>query len=311
MRRLRFRSALGAARDVIEGTLEGWSRHHATTQAAALAFYMVASLVPVLVIVIALTGSIFGADAVKGELSHDLLGFLGPDEALLVEGLLKNAAFSGVAGVAGLLAVVMLVFTASGVFAQLQESLNTVWEVAPRPGSLLRALLRKRLVCFGAIVGIGLVLLLSLTVSTGMAAFERLLLPHDPVAFHLVEAANAAVSFAVATLFFALVFRVLPDAEVPWEDVWFAAVVTSTLFTAGKWLIAFYLGHTAVTTPYGAAGSLVAFLFWTYYSSLILLLGAELARATARRLHHHQVPPSPGAVPAVHVPAPDAHPQPA
>jgi membrane protein len=306
----KVRPALRAAREVIAGALEGWQCHNATTQAAALAFYAIASLVPILVIVITLAGTVFGQQAVKGRLAGDLLGFLGPSEARFVEGLVKNAAFSGVAGIAGVLALVMLVFTASGVFAQLQESLNAVWEVKPRPGSLFRSLLRKRLACFATIVGIGLVLLLSLTVSTALSAFERLLRLHDPIAFRGVEAVNAAVAFVVSTLLFALVFRVLPDAEVPWEDVWFSAVVSSTLFSAGKYLIALYLGSTSMATPYGAAGSLVAFLFWVYYSSLILLLGAELARATSRHLHHHRVPPSPGAVAAPHLPPPpDAQPQ--
>jgi membrane protein len=264
-------------------------------QSAALAFYTLFSLAPLLIVVIAVAGLVFGEDAVRGQIVSQFAGLMGADAAAAVQRILQRVANSRSSGLAGVLGILTLVFGATGAFVQLQSSLNRIWDVAPQPGHLLRTLLRKRLTSFGLILAIGFFLLVSLALSaavTGLAGYlnRRLAIPAG-----VLEAVDVILSFVAFSFFFAMIFRILPDAEISWRDVLLGAVVTSLLFSIGKSLIGLYLGRTAVASPYGAAGSIVVILLWVYYASAILLLGAEFTRSYSRVFYGTRSEASPGA----------------
>jgi membrane protein len=191
--------------------------------------------------------------------------------------------------------IVTLVFGATAVFAQLQASLNRIWEVKPKEGHFLQDFIRKRLLSFAIVVAIGFVLLVSLVVSAGVEALQNYVAARFAGDAVWLEWANALLSFALFTLLFAMIYRILPDARIPWRDVGLGAVVTSILFVVGKWAIGLYLGRTAVTSAFGAAGSIIVLLLWVYYASFIVLLGAEFTRAYAKKLEKHVTPPEAGA----------------
>ncbi len=266
-------------RKLITDTITCWNDHDASTQSAALAFYTMFSLAPLLVVVIALFGLAFGAEAVRGEILSEFQDWMGKDAANLVQGILRTAAEPKTNRLAGILGIVILVFGASGVFVQLQQSLNRVWGVVPKPGAALKSLLRKRMLSFAVVLGIGFLLVVSLILSTALTALGDYLERryHLPVA--LLHVLNILTSFLLITLLFALIYRLLPDVKLTWRDVFLGAIVTSILFGVGKTLIGFYLGRTGAASAYGAAGSLVMLLSWVYYSALVFLLGAEFTRA--------------------------------
>ena len=284
-------------RKLIVETISKWNDHDATTQSAALAFFTVFSLAPVLVVVIAVAGAIFGADAVRGQIFNEFQLWMGPQAAGFVEQILRSAAKPSTSSsrlVAGL-GIVTLIFGASGAFVQLQASLNRVWEVAPRPGAAFTTLLRKRLLSFAVILGIGFLLVVSLVLSAALTALGDYVERHFAIPASLLHLGNVLVSFAIITLLFALIYRLLPDVKLAWRDVAFGSLITSGLFALGKELIGLYLGRTGVASAYGAAGSLVMLLLWIYYSALIFLLGAELTRIQSRRHRNHRPQPEAGA----------------
>ncbi|MES1240287.1 MAG: YihY/virulence factor BrkB family protein [Acidobacteriota bacterium] len=262
--------------------MSNWGVHRCSTQAAALAFYTIFSLAPILVVVIALAGAVFGEEAVRGQIVGEFQGLMGAEAARLVQEVLQSAARPTGGRLPALIGVVTLLFGATGVFGQLQDALNTVWAVAPKPGAAITTLLRKRLHSFALIVGIGFLLLVSLVLSAALTGFSRYLERTFDLPVDLLQVANFAVSFAVITLLFAMTYRILPDVRLAWRDVWLGSVLTALLFVVGKTLIGLYLGHTTVASAYGAAGSLVVVLVWVYYSSLIFFFGAELTRVHSR-----------------------------
>jgi len=276
-------------------TFENWSAHGASTQGAALAFYTIFSLAPVLVVVIAVAGALFGAEAVRGQIYREFQGLMGRDTAAFIQGVLQSAAKRG-SGLAAVLGTVTLLLGASAVFVQLQESLNVVWAVAPRPGAAFTTLLRKRLLSFALVMGLGFLLAVSLVLSAALTAFGDFLERRLALPVNLLTVANGAVSLVVVTLLFAMIYRILPDVRLSWREVWTGGAVTAVLFVAGKALIGLYLGHTSIATTYGAAGSLVVILLWVYYSSLVFLFGAELTRVHSRRFRSRPARPEPGAV---------------
>jgi membrane protein len=265
-------------RKLITDTITSWNDHDASTQSAALAFYTMFSLAPLLVVVIALFGLAFGAEAVRGEILTEFQDWMGKDAASLVQGILRTAAEPKTNRLAGLLGIAILIFGASGVFVQLQQSLNRVWGVVPRPGAAIKTLLRKRMLSFAVVLGIGFLLVVSLILSTGLTALGDYLERRYQLPVALLHVLNILTSFVLVTLLFALIYRLLPDVKLTWRDVFLGAVVTSFLFGVGKTLIGFYLGRTGAASAYGAAGSLVMLLSWVYYSALVFLLGAEFTR---------------------------------
>jgi membrane protein len=282
-------------RKLIQDTVVGWNDHEATTQSAALAFYTIFSLAPLLLVVIAVAGTAFGEDAVRGQIVVQFQDWMGRDAAAFVQAILRTTAKPAANRLAGIIGILTLVFGASGVFVQLQQSLNTIWSVAPKPGAAFTSLLRKRVLSFAMILVIGFLLVVSLVLSAALTALgdyieRRFLLP-----VRALHAANILVSFMLIMLLFALIYRLLPDVRLAWRDVFLGAAVTSLLFGAGKALIGIYLGRSGAASAYGAAGSLVVLTSWVYYSACIFLLGAEFTRVYACARRGAAPPPEPGA----------------
>lgn len=265
--------------------------------AAALAYYTVFTLPPLLVLIVMMVSFVWDPAEVKGEVNQQLANLFGQRGAGQVQTMMNNVTEnrSGLAAVLGLIA---LVAGATGAFSELQTALNRAWQVAPDPKqSGIKTLLVKRLVSFALILVIALLLLVSMLLSTILSAFGDTIVGWLPgqVTSTLLWALNFGISFLVVALLFAAIFKWLPDAKISWKDVAIGAVATAVLFMIGKILIGLYLGHTNMTSTYGAAGSLVLVLVWIYYSSIILLLGAEFTQVWARR-HGDQVQPQEGAV---------------
>ncbi len=260
----------------------GWQEDKATSLGAALAYYGVFAIAPLFVIAIAVAGFVFGEQAAEGRIVREMSATLGETTARAVERMVASARDRGTGVSATVIGVIMLLSGATAVFGQLQDALNTVWKVAPRPGRGVWGLIRDRFLSFAMVLGIGFLLLLSLALTAVLAALGQWTASWSGGA-DLWRAANAAASFAIVTLLFAMIFKVLPDVHIHWRDVWIGAAVTALLFTGGKYLLGAYFAHGGVTSVYGAAGSLVAVLLWVYYSSQIVLFGAEFTRAYAHR----------------------------
>jgi membrane protein len=250
---------------------------------AALAFYTTLSLAPLLVIVLAIAGAIYGDDAARAQLTKQIDGVVGPEGAAAVRMMLENSTQPGGTWWGTILGIGTLVFTATAAFNELQSALNTIWHVQPRPDAGYFDLVRGRVVSFAMVVSVGFLLLVSLVISTLLSALGAYVGGFVPDYGGLLQIANLAVSFLVITLLFALMFKLLPDVEVPWKNVWIGAAVTGLLFVVGKFAIGFYLGVASVSSAYGAAGSFVVLLLWVYYSAQILLFGAEFTRVYTLR----------------------------
>jgi membrane protein len=270
-----------------------WSNDDALSLGAALAYYTVFSMAPLLVLVIAIAGLVFGRSAAEGRLVEQIAGLVGPGGAHAIQDMIARASGPAAGALAAAVSLATMVLGASGVFGQLQHSLNRIWGAPPRGGSALRTQLRKRMTAFGMILGIGFLLLVSLVLSAALAAVHDLLARHLPLLSRLLPLANFALSFALVAALFAMIFKVLPDVDLHWRDVWLGATVTALLFTAGKTLIALYLGRAGVTSVYGAAGSLVLLLLWVYYSAQILFVGAEFTEVWSRRHGSRRPRPAP------------------
>lgn len=260
----------------------GWSEHRAFKMGAALAFYTTLALAPLTIIAIAIAGYFFGEDAARGEVVHQIEKLVGLDGAIVIETLIKNASEPRHGRLATLFSIGLFLFGATGVFAELKDSLDTIWEVKRKPGLGWLTVIRTQLLSFAVVVGTGFLLLVSLLLTTMLTAFTQWLSQWLPVTVVTAYLLDIFVSFLVVTILFALIFKILPDVIVPWTDVWIGAVLTAFLFMVGKFLIGVYIGTTNIGSIYGAAGSLVVILVWTYYSALILFFGAELIRAYAK-----------------------------
>jgi membrane protein len=270
-------------------TVTGWSEDKASTLAAALAYYALFSLAPLVLIAVAVAGMVFGRRAAEGQLYTQLTGVVGEASARAVQRLVANLHQQRSGGiVATIVGLGTLLFAASGVFAQLQDSMNTIWKAKPQTGQGIVGFLRLRLLSFSMVMGIGLLLLISLILSAILAALGDYLTPYLPGGAARDQAVNAGMGLVVATALFAMIYKVLPDTKVAWRDVWLGALVTSMLFTVGKFAIGFYLGRASVASSYGAAGSLVILLLWIYYSAMILYLGAEFTHVYARYRGGHR-----------------------
>ncbi|MFY9825368.1 MAG: YihY/virulence factor BrkB family protein [Thermoanaerobaculia bacterium] len=283
--------------NVLQETFANWSKHDATTHSAALAYYALFATAPVLILVISVSGWAFGVKAAQGQIQRDLTLFIGSQAAGVVQDLVVSASGRPRTGrLAAVAGVVTLLITATGALMQLQDTLNTVWEVIPKPGFFLKRLLLKRLLCFGLILGVGLLVLASLAASAGLAALQKVLESRLEIGTSkLIGWGEVAFSWLLMTALIAAIFRVLPDVELGWRDVAWGAAFTSVLFLAGRYGIGFYLGRTGVASTYGAAGSLVLVILWIYYSSLIFLVGAEFTRVHSRRYREGLAKAEPGA----------------
>jgi membrane protein len=261
-----------------------WVQDYAQSMGAALAFYTMFSIAPLLLIVISVAGIVFGEEAARGEIYEQLQGLLGTPGALAVQGLLESVSKSGETVAATFLGVVLLFVGATSVFAELQDAFDRIWRAPPRPGtSGLWNIVRVRLLSFGMILGIGFLLMVSLVFSAGMAAlsarWEPLFAGWERVAY----TTDVAASVVLATVVFAMIFKTMPRVRIDWKDVWIGAAATSLLFLAGKFLIGVYIGRSDISSGFGAAASLVVVLLWVYYSAQIFLFGVEFTRAYSHR----------------------------
>jgi membrane protein len=282
-------------RKVVTETISNWDAHDAWTQSAALAFYTLFSLAPVLVVVSSVSGAFFGRERVRSQVVREFEQLIGTDAGQAIQGILDKATGSVTGGLAGILGILTLIFGATAVFIQLQSALNVVWEVTPRRGHLIRTLLTKRLLSFALVLAIGFLLLVSLALSAAVNSLRDYMQERFAAPAGLLQALDVLLSFVLFSLLFALIYRILPDVEIPWRDVWLGSVVTSALFSIGKLLIGLYLGHTTIASAYGAAGSVVIIVLWVYYTSLIALLGAEFTRVHSRYFYGSRREATPGA----------------
>ncbi|MEJ2348922.1 MAG: YihY/virulence factor BrkB family protein [Anaerolineales bacterium] len=280
---------------LLKETFQEWSEDKASRLAAALSYYAIFSLAPLLIIAIAIAGFFLGRSNVRQEILLQIQGLVGEGGAKFVGNLIENASRPGASMVAAIIGVVTLLLGASGVYGQLQNALNTIWEVEPKPGSGILRTLIDRFLSFTMVLGTGFLLLISMFATTALSiisGFFRHLLPGTEILWQII---NGVASFAIITLLFAIIFKVLPDVRIEWNDVWVGAAVTAVLFTIGKFVIGFYLGNRSVSSAYGAAGSLVAILLWIYYSAQILFFGAEFTQVYARH-YGSRIRPGKGAV---------------
>lgn len=251
--------------------------------AAALAYYALLSLAPLVVLAIALAGLAVDEQSVRGAIAHELGAVVGNSGAAAVEGIVRSAKAPAAGIVSSVIGVIVLLFGASGVFGELQGALDTIWEVTPKPGRGIKGIVKDRLFSFAMVMGVAFLLLVSLILSAGLAAvgsFLGSLLPGGEAVWHIL---NFLISVAVVSALFAGMFKTVPDAKVKWHDAWVGGLVTSVLFGIGKFLIGLYLGKSSMSSAYGAAGSLVLLVIWVYYSASILLLGAEFTQVYASR----------------------------
>ncbi len=267
---------------------KGWMADNAFKHAAAVSFYTLFSIAPIMIIVVSLAGAFFGQEAARGQLSDQMTGLIGAEGALVVEKLIAVSRPETNGWIPAVWGVVALLIGATTVFAQLQESLNEIWGVIARPArNSFVVLLLRRLTSFALVLTIGFLLLVSLLLTTFVSVVLTYASGRVPMSAWLLRGADILVPLAVVTVLFALILKVLPDVELRWRDVWKGAAITALLFSVGRLFISFYLGRTGVASTYGAAGSLVLLLMWIYYSTLILFFGVEFTRSY---LEHRGIP---------------------
>jgi membrane protein len=255
----------------------------ALSRGASIAFYTVTSIAPVLVIVVAIAGLAFGEDAARGAIVSELSGLMGHQSAELLQSAIKSASSTSSGIIATLIGLAVLLVSASGVFGEMQTALNAIWKAEPR-GTTVTRLIRARIVSLGLVAALGFLLLVSLAISTVLAALGQYVDAVLPFGSELLELINFVVSFVLITVLFAAIYKILPDRHLEWHDVSVGAAATALLFTFGKYLIGLYVGSSAIASSYGAAGALIVILLWIYYSAQIFLLGAEFTKVYA---NHH------------------------
>ncbi|TGQ36519.1 MULTISPECIES: YihY/virulence factor BrkB family protein [unclassified Mesorhizobium] len=277
-----MRPVITDAWDLVRESVVGFVNDNALGHGAAMAFYVTTSLAPILLIVVAIAGLVFGHDAAQLALSAQIEGLMGPESAGLLQTALESASSKSSGTWAAVIGMVTLFVTASGVFGEMQQSLNTIWKVEPQSMSLSR-LVRARAASLGLVAALGFMLLVSLVASAAISALGDIINARLPFGTIVLGLINAVVSFVLISGMFAAIYKVLPDRTLEWRDVGIGAVVTAALFTLGKSLIGWYIGTSAIASSYGAAGGLLVILLWVYYSSEIFLLGAEFTRAYSIR----------------------------
>lgn len=283
---------LGQWKRLAQRSLNGWIDDGASSMGAAIAFYTLLSMAPLLLIVLTIAGFFFGDEAARGALEQQLAQLVGPDGAQAIQGILGNAGDRASGLVSLLVGLLTLFIGATTVFAELQTDIDRIWKVqAPRGAGLLRYL-RQRLMSFGVILGVGFLLMVSLVISAIIAALGNLWEQWLVGTEILLQLLNFALGFAMITALFALIYKLLPSLRIAWSDVWVGAAVTSLLFGIGKFLIGLYIGKAAIASSFGAAGTLVVVIVWVYFSSQIFLLGAEFTYEYARS-HGSLVPAAP------------------
>jgi membrane protein len=267
---------------LLRDTYWGWVTDRAPRKSAALAYYTMFSLAPVLVLAIAIAGFFFGEEAVRGEIVDEARGLLGTDGAVAIQAMIASAAKRDTGLFATVASLFVLLLGATSALAELKDGLDQIWDAPPERTKSFWYFLRKRLASVGLILALGFLLLVSLVLSAALNAVTRYLGGADDLTY-ILQVLNYFVSFVLVMALFATIYKVLPSVRIAWRDVAIGAVVTAALFSVGKYVIGLYLGNSAITSSYGAAGSLVVVLIWVYYSALILFFGAEFTKVYAHR----------------------------
>ncbi|HEX6898546.1 MAG TPA: YihY/virulence factor BrkB family protein [Thermoanaerobaculia bacterium] len=268
---------------LVKESFKEWKDDGALDLGASLAYYTIFSLAPLLLIALSVASLFWDRGQLQGELVGQMRGLVGQQGAEAVQTMLANANRQGSGVLGTIIGFATILFGATGLFAALQKTLNRIWEVEAKPDQGIWSFIRTRILSFGMVLGIGFLLLVSLIFSTAMASLDRWaqgLIPGAEIFFRVL---TFVVSFALITGLFAMIFKFLPDVKIQWRDVWTGAAVTALLFTIGKFLIGLYLGHSAVASSFGAAGSVIILLLWVYYSAQILFMGAEFTQVYASR----------------------------
>ena len=291
-RRRRYARALTPPIRVLGRAIAAWWNDNLLRLGASVSYYTLFAIAPILLVAIAVAGSLFGAEAVRGEIVGQVQGLVGVEGGKAVQALLQGTTRRDENLLAAVIGGITFVLAACGAFLELQAALNTIWRVKPRPGSMVKGFLIDRLRSFGLVVAVGFLLLVSLAVSAALAALATWLDRWAPGMPVLLYALNFLLSLAITSVLFGLLFKFLPDVELAFRDVATGAVVTAALFTGGKHLIGLYLGHSATTSSYGAAGSVIVLLLWVYYTSQLVMVGAEFTRLYAEE-RRGPVPASP------------------
>jgi membrane protein len=271
-------------RKLLRQTTREWLNEKAPRLGAALAFYSMLSLGPLILIVLAIAGVIFGPEAAAGKIVAEIQGMVGKEGARAIQDIIADSAQKEEAGlIAVLIGITTFFVGASGVFGQLQDAMNAIWRVEALPHHGIRNFLRHRFLSFTMVLGTGFLLLVSLVISAVLAAMGDLMASYASPLVVVMEGINFLVSFSIVGILFALIFKYVPDAQISWRDVRIGAIMTAFLFTLGKTAIGLYLGQSSFSSSYGAAGSLVVLLVWVYYSSQILFFGAKFTQVYANR----------------------------
>lgn len=275
---------------ILKKTLSDFNRDKCANLAAALSYYTIFSLAPMLIIVIAVTSLIFGDKAVTGEIYNQIKGLVGAESALSLQRMIEGAHKPREGMIATVIGIVTLLTGATAVFTHIQDSLNVIWGVRPKPKKALIKMLRDRILSFGMILGVGFLLLVSLVLNAGLAVLSGYIGEKGLIPVIFLWMIENILSLTVTTVLFGMIFKFLPDARISWRDVRTGALVTAVLFAIGKVLIGIYLGNGNVASAYGAAGAIVVIILWVNYSSLILFFGAEFTRVYSTRLGRGIVP---------------------
>jgi membrane protein len=281
-----------AAWDLCYETVNEWVNDRASRKGAALAFYTVFSLAPILILSIAIAGLFFGQEAARGEIFAQVKDLLGSDAAAAIQAMIQSASRPGAGLIATAIGLVTLCIGATTALAELKDGLDQIWDAPPERTSGFWYFIRKRLLSVGLILSLGFLLLVSLVFSALVSALARTWGPADATGL-MLQSLNFLVSFALVTLLFAMIYKILPSVHIAWKDVAIGSIITAALFSVGKALIGLYLGNSAVASSYGAAGSVILVLIWVYYSAQIFLLGAEFTKVYAHRYGSRRNLPQP------------------
>ena len=285
---------------LVKESAVAWIDDYAPSMGAAIAYYTMFSLAPLLLIAIAVAGLVFGQEVASGEVLSQLRGLMGEQGAQAVQGMLEAASQPEKSVIATLIGVALLIVGATTVFGELQDALDRIWRAPARPeGSGIWGLIRSRLLSFGMIMGVGFLLIVSLVMSAALSALGKWMGPMFGGWEVVAQLVNFVISFALVSVMFAMIYKIMPRVRIAWRDVWTGAIVTALLFTIGKFLIGLYIGKMGVASAFGAAGSLAVLLIWIYYSAQIFLLGAEFTWAYAHRLGSLKAAPGQAPAPAL------------
>jgi membrane protein len=296
--------------NLVSAAVQSWLDDYAPSMGAALAYYTMFSLAPLLLIVVSVTGLAFGEEAARGEVFSQVRGLIGEEGAVAVQGLLTSVSQRGDGVIGTLIGLIALLIGATTVFAELQSAMDRIWRAPAREKrSGIWNLMRARLLSFGIILGLGFLMIVSLLISAALAALGKWWSPLFGGWEVLAEVINSVASFGLVTAVFAMIYKFMPRVHIQWRDVWVGAAVTATLFTIGKFLIGLYIGRSGISSAFGAAASLAIVLVWVYYSAQIFLMGAEFTWVYAHTLGSRKGCPKPGppdAIPSQTTAAADA-----